>query len=453
MSVYSSNIISDYSYLISQLQQCKCECQRRVIVHLVFGSPSHPYPINIMRNIALESGFGSTVDYVGVYDIDFVPSPGLCSKISYWTRNLQNVEIPLYSPYPRSNALSNVSLSVESSLPTSNAGGLSSSSSSSTNIANSLQLLPSARLMLVAPAFEFKVKDENLEVTWPQSKSHLSDLIDSEDILRFHSDFEGQELNFTHWKDTAHPFVHSPIRLLNEHYAWYSRSLFSQITSDPLCDEVFFDRGYNKIMCYIHLRLLSFAPVILPDSWVLHAPESEESITITEQVSHNYEEQVNELHAITSQQGEETKGLSQNSESSLRPHRRPTPAYYKRLFHYQICSQLSRYGWIDASNVCIRYCEIQALKESLSFYKSRSYLRLCYNDIVNLQGLTGEYDSERLQMELMLLEAWIARAGKSLSFLSNGDGTFKDGPYALDSFVEDENPNYRRRRRRRRRYH
>jgi hypothetical protein len=388
VSIYSANIVTDYPYLLSALTQCGCACSTRLSVHLVVGGVTHPYPINIMRNIALSNVdvFGDGVDLVSPYDIDFVPSPKLCQSVLYWGERMTSFDLPMK---PRMYATRHDAQAVQRP---------------SRIYAMNPADVNTPRLMLIVPAVEYKAKDVTADVKWPTSKSELLELMESGEIERFHPKFEGQEINFTRWNSAKIPFLHSPIRLQNEHYAWFSRSLHSRISSESLCDETFFDRGYNKIMCYFRLRALGFAPLVIPNAWVLHVPESEESITTVLVPSRDL-----------------STSIPSPSNAVTAPRRRPTAIHYKRQYHYRICRQLTSLGWTNVSKICMRFCDILALRDRLSFLKSRKYMTYCYNDVIHAQGLLGEFDAEQLVQAVEKSEAWMRRQEMRKSKPSQGD--------------------------------
>jgi hypothetical protein len=477
VSIYSSNILADYETLTQEFQNCNCSCRSRLSVHLIVGGTFHPYPINIMRNIALLNGFNSEIDLVSIYDIDFVPNSGLCRRIERWAEKIPDLNLLPNLP-PRPTNLVQVPMPKSDNLTPFN--GL-----------KSFEHMGAA--MLIPPAFEFPDLTEGQGVIWPENKDHLIELTESNKILRFHANFEGQEMNYTKWTTTTEPFIHSPIQLLNEHYAWFSRTVLTQATSRPLCDEAFFDRGYNKIMCYIELRLLGFVPIIVPDAWLLHVPEvvefvgekafqyDDDSITLqknenekkghregnktNEDQPHVGEEDQNDYNT-QSRKEEDAKeenehleehqqvtldGGNQSQSEILHGNRRPTPVFYKRFFHYRICRELSFLGWLDVSNVCLRYCEIAQLKDHLSFAKSRTYLRHCYNHIVHQQGLTGELETDALFAQIDSLEWWIHRMSVVRQDMVTQKNILNEQIVAFPLGVLPQNPQRRQRRRKRKR--
>ena len=57
------------------------------------------------------------------------------------------------------------------------------------------------------------------------------------------------------WFFIEEPFFQSPSRMNNEHYAWFSWKQYRKVSNEKVCDENFFDRGTNKIACYLQLRV------------------------------------------------------------------------------------------------------------------------------------------------------------------------------------------------------
>ena len=57
------------------------------------------------------------------------------------------------------------------------------------------------------------------------------------------------------WFVAKEPFIHKPPRNHNEHYGWFSWEQYRKVSKEKVCDEKFFDRGFNKIACYFQLRI------------------------------------------------------------------------------------------------------------------------------------------------------------------------------------------------------
>ena len=437
VSVYAANILEDYKTLLAHLDACGCACSSRLSVHLIVGAYHHPYPINIMRNIALSNVqvFGEQVDLMSPYDIDFVPSPGLCRRVIQWGESLPPFNLPLtprmYVTHPKSLEIASGRI-----------------------YPMNPRNLRSPRIMLLAPAFEFTNKDADAVVTWPKSKSHLLELTESGEIERFHPNFEGQDFNFSAWAAASAPFLHSPIALQNEHYAWFSRALLSRISPDPLCDESFFDRGYNKIICYFRVRALGFAPIVVPDAWLIHVPESEESIANVLMpdavVDAGKDAGKEKKKGAASHEGAErisvedkkeisSKNVSLSASKGRLPRRRPTPIHYKRQYHVSICRQLTSLGWANVSRICSRYCGVVTLGDRLSFVKSRKYMTLCYNDVVLGQGLLGIHNESDLKTEVEGMEKWMGRQEKRVKLWEEREERGRDrGIVRQFGFVSDD---------------
>ena len=83
-SIYITNFNYQIPYLFQKLLDLKCDDFNRLQIHLVVGKPTDPYPINLLRNIALENGRRNDAPLVAVYDVDFIPSPSLCETIMSW---------------------------------------------------------------------------------------------------------------------------------------------------------------------------------------------------------------------------------------------------------------------------------------------------------------------------------------------------------------------------------
>ena len=202
-----------------------------------------------------------------------------------------------------------------------------------------------------------------------RTKEGLLPYVFSGGVALFHTPFEGQLVNLSVWNSSTAPFIHTNPRLLNEHYVWFSRSAYKEETTEPLCDEFFFDRGYNKIMCYIQLRLKDFYPAVIPDGFLIHALEGDGQ----EEKGQLFRGELRSLN-IT-KKGKTRKPIVQY---------RPTGPFYKSLFHVRVCEKLEKGGWLEKVPYCGGFCG--GLK-NLAFSMARTEMRNCYHRIGEYQGL------------------------------------------------------------------
>ena len=102
VSIFITNYEKDILFLFEKFLAFRCEIFGRVRIHLILGTPTDPYPINFLRNIALENGRKNYAPLVAVYDIDFIPSPSLCKKIMFWNsvHSLESLSNKLVSTPP-----------------------------------------------------------------------------------------------------------------------------------------------------------------------------------------------------------------------------------------------------------------------------------------------------------------------------------------------------------------
>mmetsp|Transcript_33712 Transcript_33712/g.52719 ORF Transcript_33712/g.52719 Transcript_33712/m.52719 type:complete len:309 (-) Transcript_33712:32-958(-) len=223
---------------------------------------------------------------------------------------------------------------------------------------------------ILVPAFE----SMSGPFTMPKTKEQLENRVKNGKFQRFHRSFSGQALDLTLWFRSNEPFLNTPIQLANEHYGWFSRRHFEKVKQLPtLCHEQFTDRGFNKIMCYLHLRLLGFTPIFIPDGWVVH-----------EWGLHDRVEQ-KEQYAIDDQ-GEILQNLEEEKTSSyltkLGPH----------IFVMGICDLITWLGWWDAIESCKkvpcqREFEPKTQVDLKAIAGAKAKLQICYQDIVTIQGL------------------------------------------------------------------
>ena len=101
-SIFITDFDRQIPSLFHKISALGCEIYDRLRIHLVVGKPTDPYPINFLRNIALENGRKNDAPLVGIYDIDFIPSPSLCKKIMFWNsvHSLESLSNKLVSTPP-----------------------------------------------------------------------------------------------------------------------------------------------------------------------------------------------------------------------------------------------------------------------------------------------------------------------------------------------------------------
>jgi hypothetical protein len=84
LAVYTNDLVSDYALIKKKLYDnpdvCKGDwCKENLHLHLVYKKDFHPFPINILRNVAV---LYSTANWLLLYDIDFIPSSSLKDQLS-----------------------------------------------------------------------------------------------------------------------------------------------------------------------------------------------------------------------------------------------------------------------------------------------------------------------------------------------------------------------------------
>lgn len=199
----------------------------RVDIHLVVQRDTKPYPINVLRNVAIKN---ARTDLVFLLDLDFIVSYGFYEKL----KNDQHYE------HIWENS--------------------------------------AAKHAFVIPAFEFISgrpcqasyhKQESQHkgcYQFPTEKKDIKKLISHGSVSRFHSNLEGHLFtNNARWLESAKPYyVH-----WGEWYEPYLLVRKSQIDFDWF-DERFFDRGRNKCIFSFELYARGFRFVVLPHEFVIH---------------------------------------------------------------------------------------------------------------------------------------------------------------------------------------
>eukprot|EP00211_Chloroparvula_japonica_P003930 CAMPEP_0119138446 /NCGR_PEP_ID=MMETSP1310-20130426/25657_1 /TAXON_ID=464262 /ORGANISM="Genus nov. species nov., Strain RCC2339" /LENGTH=800 /DNA_ID=CAMNT_0007129637 /DNA_START=59 /DNA_END=2462 /DNA_ORIENTATION=- len=243
------------------------------------------YPINLMRNIAFQYGF-SAAKLSAVYDIDFVPSRGLCDILSAYETNIPGSSVHWLLEQTRDDffydavapANYNISRAPQSviTLP---------ERSQERGSLDTLELDPRL-VLLVVPAFEIldKPVERSQGETWKAEsvdkfyvdKSAISESFRGT-ISTFHERWPGQRVGVQYWLGRNKSFV-IPSETVDvlEPYGWFLRKPMEERLRESgmsLCESNFFDRGFNKISCYRTARTMQLVPLVIPDGWIVHHPE------------------------------------------------------------------------------------------------------------------------------------------------------------------------------------
>eukprot|EP00211_Chloroparvula_japonica_P004548 CAMPEP_0119156352 /NCGR_PEP_ID=MMETSP1310-20130426/52210_1 /TAXON_ID=464262 /ORGANISM="Genus nov. species nov., Strain RCC2339" /LENGTH=664 /DNA_ID=CAMNT_0007148963 /DNA_START=2960 /DNA_END=4955 /DNA_ORIENTATION=- len=279
VGVYSANLRVDFDVHIAPfLQELTCKERQRLKFHLFLGDPSLPYPINLMRTVVFENSFLQEALLSAVYDVDFVPSTKLCSILVSKEKSHHDIDLP-------------------------------------------------EKYLLVAPAFEHvpeylvdAAKELSVAnrltmgkgesptadastVTTPETKNALLAQIAKAQARIFHQSFVGQNFNLSKWsRETGDALVDVDfISSHHEYYCWFrTLDVFRELRDDDLhiCDVHFVDRGFNKIACFMVLRLLNYMPVIISDGFIFHTPELPKKLTSADATAVKFENDIHQAHYL-----------------------------------------------------------------------------------------------------------------------------------------------------------
>jgi len=243
ITVYTQNFEEDWLTLNDAIyaNQTVCPdkrwCYSNFHIHMVYKEQFLPYPINFLRNIGFQY---SEAKWMMLYDIDFILSSSLIED------------------------LKNATMSKESE-----------------------------EKMFIVPAFEFHSKRsectdkeaKNLKINCkhgiPSMKTDLHRAYDKKLVGIFHAlrylnlEKSGHgPTNYTHWFSTSEEYRAGHSHYY-EPYVFFSRNSYLAKYSDgKLCHEGFYNRGYNKIVCYAKLKHhLKLEPLVLPNSFMIHFNE------------------------------------------------------------------------------------------------------------------------------------------------------------------------------------
>lgn len=197
------NFIQDWSDTLST--------RRNIGYHLVFKHDSVHYPVNYLRNVALEN---VNTPYVFLMDVDFVPMAGLYKRLRTATQ--------LINPYPQKKCL-------------------------------------------VVAAFE----TQRYRVSVPRNKAALLSRKAAGDVAPFRArewPRGHRATNYTRWATATAPYE-VEWKLDYEPYLVVHRTV-------PKYDTRFSGFGWNKVSHSVELRAQGYRPVVLPGVFVVHTPHA-----------------------------------------------------------------------------------------------------------------------------------------------------------------------------------
>lgn len=205
---------TDIQLFLDSIENSESLSKRKNIgYHLVFRDHGFNYPINRLRNIALNN---SVTSYVFMTDVDFLPTFGLYGQLLSVIRNMNM----------------------------------------NSNSGSSLQ-----DVALVVPAFESK----EYKLEFPGSKRELIKQLDLGMVTRFRESLwpQGQAAtDYDKWKVSTQPYE----------IAWRPEYEPFVVTSRNVTryDERFNGFGWNKVQHIMQLAALNYKFLVLPESFSIH---------------------------------------------------------------------------------------------------------------------------------------------------------------------------------------
>jgi len=246
--IYTQNVEHDWKLINEQIYRdvnvCgdALWCMNNILIHLVYKDQFLPYPINVMRNIGL---MFSRANWIMIHDMDFIFSNEVIADLEATIESKSNSKLKLAEQQQE-------------------------------------------KLMFVVPAFEFddhktnsdcnSVMTNKLEIQCnygiPKSKNDLLVAWNQRVIDPFHFSHwkpGHQTTDYPRWRNatTAYSVGHEQYY---EPYAFFSRRIYvDRSENGVLCDERFYNRGRNKVICYDRLRWdYCLQPIVLPQSYMVH---------------------------------------------------------------------------------------------------------------------------------------------------------------------------------------
>jgi hypothetical protein len=243
VAFYTQDVVSDWNKVYREIYNdrniCKGNwCNDHLNIHMVYREDFFPYPINLLRNVGF---LYSTGNWLFMYDIDFVASSNLAREM-YLVSELSEIDELMQSMY-------------------------------------------------VVPVFEFNDNKIESECTdevaeeysvscnygIPEEKEDLIHLWNQNLIEPFHFSYwkQGQRAtDYNRWKTIADTEISYPADTYENGYEPYVIFHRNQLLEDApdgkLCDERFFNRNFNKVICYDRLRLRGLIPIVISQPFLLH---------------------------------------------------------------------------------------------------------------------------------------------------------------------------------------
>jgi hypothetical protein len=252
IAVLSVNVTSDWELIRNTVYNNRKVCiddwcSKNLHIHLVHTKKIDPYPINLLRNVALLYSNGN---WLFLYDIDFIPSRNLAEQMA--------AILPSdYSVWHKKS-------------------------------------------MYIIPAFDFSLHTEctlNVELNHgikcahrvPASKKDIVEAWKKNLVRPFHQQIFKRghsSTNFGKWLSFPDVSEHPNVPLVynlpthNRYYEPYvifpRDMLVSDDPSGELCSPKFFDRGLNKIVCIQRLKILGLRFKVSTQSYLVHFLEKGE---------------------------------------------------------------------------------------------------------------------------------------------------------------------------------
>jgi hypothetical protein len=262
----------------------------RLFIHFVVAPKSGPYPINLLRNISVKY---ATEEMVILWDIDFQPMPLLHSHLTTDSKHRDIWKFMNPDASFQDKTASKVYV-----VPAFEYDDLALADTEVYQLCNSIDIscdyrespyyppVPSSKLDLVKMNKKFK---KGLRA----SAKIINGFKRDEAIIPFHFKLQIGSLyghittNYDKWLNTTldkNYRVKYPTVLPNyEPYIMFRKSQLTGITGQEYnwCDETFFDRGKNKIMCVQFFDAYEYEFIVLHDVFVIHFYENRDQFKVS----------------------------------------------------------------------------------------------------------------------------------------------------------------------------
>jgi hypothetical protein len=272
LAFYSTNLKQDITLLLQYLPIDTL--RNRVFIHFVVPGSPGPYPINLLRNLSLKY---ASEEMLFLLDLDFIPMYNLHAKLLE-ERELWDFLDPNRSSSKRVYivpAFEYDDLAIDASM-VNRICSFNSIIKCMYTDRKSFSPIPRTKQDLIA--FGKKFKEMNHNPRWSKKFYRNEAIIPFHSKMQLNSHLGHHPTNFAKWYNITENYTikYPKQNIKFEPYVVMRKSHVREITGPTYewCDERFFDRGKNKIICLQWFDAYKFQFRVLHYAFIMHFYEN-----------------------------------------------------------------------------------------------------------------------------------------------------------------------------------